>query len=194
MWHGVPASRAKQGRPTNGAQTRSRKSRVSARRAPLSTKRGTSRRSSSATGDRTSRWAPQVARCETDIVYGAETCIRVGACTRSQRGRRDSLCPVAAASPRCARRLLRHGWSSPSTWRRTAAARPDRPQSGPTRALPGGTRSVGRCRILLASRSSGTLPQMTVRAPATRSVLLSLESAGGRPAWGYTPARKGIGR
>jgi hypothetical protein len=36
-----------------------------------------------------------VARCETDVVYGAETCVRVGACTRSQRGRRDSLCPRA---------------------------------------------------------------------------------------------------
>lgn len=34
---------------------------------------------------------------ETDVVYGAETCIRVGACTRSQRGRRDSLCPEAVA-------------------------------------------------------------------------------------------------
>ena len=36
-----------------------------------------------------------VARCETDVVYGAETCIRLGACTGSQRGRRDSLCPGA---------------------------------------------------------------------------------------------------
>jgi hypothetical protein len=37
-----------------------------------------------------------VARCETDVVYGAETCFRVGACTRSQRGRRHSLCPDPA--------------------------------------------------------------------------------------------------
>src|SRR3954452_4644560 len=34
---------------------------------------------------------PQVARCEMDAVYGAETCVRVGARTRSRRGRRDSL-------------------------------------------------------------------------------------------------------
>ena len=31
------------------------------------------------------RCAP-LARCETGVVYGAETCIRVGACTRSQQG------------------------------------------------------------------------------------------------------------
>src|SRR5450755_4332893 len=65
------ACRAKQGRPTNGAQTRSRKSRVSARRAPLSTKRGTSHRSSSATGERTSRWAPQVANTGFDTSRAA---------------------------------------------------------------------------------------------------------------------------
>jgi hypothetical protein len=40
---------------------------------------------------------PQLARCETDIVNGAETCVRVGACTRSRRGRPDSLCPGGAA-------------------------------------------------------------------------------------------------
>jgi hypothetical protein len=34
---------------------------------------------------------------ETEIVYGAHACIRVGACTRSQRGRRDCLCPFSAA-------------------------------------------------------------------------------------------------
>jgi hypothetical protein len=39
-----------------------------------------------------------VASCETDVINGRETCVRVGACTRSQRGRRDSLCPKAAAS------------------------------------------------------------------------------------------------
>ena len=33
----------------------------------------------------------QVARCETDVVYRVETCVRVGACARSQRGRRESL-------------------------------------------------------------------------------------------------------
>jgi hypothetical protein len=37
-----------------------------------------------------------LARCETNVVYGAETCVRVGGCTRSQRGRRDSVCPKAA--------------------------------------------------------------------------------------------------
>jgi hypothetical protein len=35
-------------------------------------------------------------RCETDVVSGAETCIRVGACTRSHRGRRDPLRPKSA--------------------------------------------------------------------------------------------------
>ncbi len=39
-----------------------------------------------------------LASCETDVINGRETCVRVGACTRSQRGRRDSLCPTAAAS------------------------------------------------------------------------------------------------
>ena len=34
-----------------------------------------------------------LARCETDVVNVAETCVRVGACTWSQRGRPDSLCP-----------------------------------------------------------------------------------------------------
>ena len=38
------------------------------------------------------------ASCETDVINGRETCVHVGACTRSQRGRRDSLCPTAAAS------------------------------------------------------------------------------------------------
>ena len=37
-----------------------------------------------------------VARCEADVVHGAETCVRVNACTRSQRGRRDFICPEAA--------------------------------------------------------------------------------------------------
>ena len=30
-----------------------------------------------------------LAKCETDVVYGAETCILVGAYTRSERGRRE---------------------------------------------------------------------------------------------------------
>lgn len=38
-----------------------------------------------------------LARCETDVIHGAETCIRVGACTRIKRARRGSLCPEAAA-------------------------------------------------------------------------------------------------
>ena len=41
---------------------------------------------------------PRLASCETDVINGRETCVRVGACTRSQRGRRDSLCPEAAVS------------------------------------------------------------------------------------------------
>jgi len=40
------------------------------------------------------RRCADLAKCETDVVYGAETCIRVGACTRSQRGRRECLCPI----------------------------------------------------------------------------------------------------
>lgn len=39
-----------------------------------------------------------VARCEAAVVYGAATWIRLGACTRSQYGRRDSLCPTPAAT------------------------------------------------------------------------------------------------
>ena len=58
---------------------------------------------------------PPVARCETDVINGAETCVRVGACTRSQRGRRDSLCPIGAGWRRLARLLFGHGWSRPST-------------------------------------------------------------------------------
>jgi hypothetical protein len=34
-------------------------------------------------------------------LYGAETCIRVGACTRSQRGRRDSLGPASGCATAC---------------------------------------------------------------------------------------------
>ena len=41
--------------------------------------------------------APRVARSETDVVYGAETCFRFGACTRIHRDRRDSLCPAGVA-------------------------------------------------------------------------------------------------
>jgi hypothetical protein len=43
------------------------------------------------------RCVAQLANCETDVVYGADTCIGVGACTRSQRGRRDRVCPQGAA-------------------------------------------------------------------------------------------------
>jgi hypothetical protein len=39
-----------------------------------------------------------LARCETAVINGAETCVRLGACTRSQRGRRDSMVPEAARS------------------------------------------------------------------------------------------------
>ena len=39
-----------------------------------------------------------LASCETDVINGRETCVRVGACTRSQRGRRDSLCPEGEVS------------------------------------------------------------------------------------------------
>ena len=35
-----------------------------------------------------------MAICETDVVYGAETCIRVGECTPNLSGRRNSLCPM----------------------------------------------------------------------------------------------------
>ena len=41
---------------------------------------------------------PLLASCETDVINGRETCVRVGACTRSQRGRRDSLCPIGAVT------------------------------------------------------------------------------------------------
>jgi hypothetical protein len=62
-----------------------------------------------AVGPAAERWAGRVvlvARCEADVVYGAETCVRVGACTRSQRGRRDSLCPKAAVRAMPSRLLL----------------------------------------------------------------------------------------
>jgi hypothetical protein len=36
---------------------------------------------------------PRLAICETEVINGAETCVRVGASTRNHRGRRDSLCP-----------------------------------------------------------------------------------------------------
>jgi hypothetical protein len=49
-----------------------------------------------------------VARCDTDVIYGAETCVRVGACARGQRGRRDSFCPDPGR-PRVCSQLLRHG-------------------------------------------------------------------------------------
>jgi len=41
-----------------------------------------------------------VASCETDVINGRESCVRVGACTRSQRGRRDSLCPESGVAGR----------------------------------------------------------------------------------------------
>ena len=47
-----------------------------------------------------------MASCETDVINGRETCVRVGACTRSQRGRRDSLCPKAAVAAMPLRLLL----------------------------------------------------------------------------------------
>ena len=47
---------------------------------------------------------PHLANCETDVINGRETCVRVGARTRSQRGHRDSLCPigvVVSSQDRC---------------------------------------------------------------------------------------------
>ena len=42
------------------------------------------------------RRVASLAISETDVITGAETCVRVGASTRNHRGRRDSLCPEAA--------------------------------------------------------------------------------------------------
>lgn len=44
----------------------------------------------SSSGRCQSRRAAQLARCGTDVVYGPETCFRVGAHVGKQRGRRDS--------------------------------------------------------------------------------------------------------
>ena len=65
-------------------------------------------RSSATSAPRTStstRWRDALmASCETDVINGRETCVRVGARTRSQRGHRDSLCPigvVVSSQDRC---------------------------------------------------------------------------------------------
>ena len=67
-----PRIRATQVWAASGAQTRSRKLRVSAQRALLSGKRGNSRRPPSATGERRSRSAPQVAN-RTSLATGEAT-------------------------------------------------------------------------------------------------------------------------
>ena len=51
------------------------------------------------TGGSTKPRASLLARCETDLAYGPETCVRVSARTPSQRGRRDSLCPGTTSAP-----------------------------------------------------------------------------------------------
>ena len=38
-----------------------------------------------------------LARCESGVINGADTCVRVAPCTQCQRARRDSVCPGPAA-------------------------------------------------------------------------------------------------
>ena len=48
-----------------------------------------------------------LASCETDVINGGETCVRVDGCTRSQRGRRDSVCVPRAEDSDALRGVLR---------------------------------------------------------------------------------------
>jgi hypothetical protein len=75
--------------------------------------------------------------------HGAETCVRIGACTRSQRCRRDSLCPRGVA----VRRL-----SAPAGWLLWwTTSSPARSQADESLHAVGAARRPGRRLLLVGS-------------------------------------------
>jgi hypothetical protein len=86
-----------------------------------------------------------VARRETDVVYGAETCRRVGRCTRSQRYRHGCLCPTAITVGRAPDVVI---VTPPSRGRQR------RPGSGATAPVSGGDAEVAPVAMIASQRTS----------------------------------------
>jgi hypothetical protein len=122
-----PAGRAKGVRVDCRADPCFRKLQVWAPRALLSMKRGTPRRSSSATGDQRSRWAPLVANLRAGALFPPETCSGVSAVIQCTTIEPSSSAPRGASAnrdsgrARVGRPVLQREISA-GRWRRFAAS------------------------------------------------------------------------